>query len=59
MNSFTARKIKEGRALYEAMCKGKVAMRGIHKFRNGKRCQPIVPSGFPYHGHVTFDQDVD
>jgi len=55
MNAFTARKVTEGRRLYEAMCKGKVAMRGIHKVRNGRKCAPIVPSGFPYHGHVSFN----
>lgn len=55
MNSFTAQKVREGKALYEAMCKGKVAQHGIHQFRNGKRCQPIIASNYPYHGHVTFD----
>ena len=41
-------------ALYEAMCKGKVPQRGIHRFRNGKRCAPILGNSQPYHGHITF-----
>lgn len=52
MNSFTARKSEEGRSLYVAMCKGKVAQRGIHKVRNGKRVAPIIGQGFSYHGHI-------
>lgn len=53
MNAFTARKVAEGRALYVAMCKGKVAQRGIRKMKNGKRVAPILGQGFAYHGHIT------
>lgn len=53
MNSFTARKVAEGRALYIAMCKGKVAQRGIHRYRNNKLVKPVIGQGFAYHGHIT------
>lgn len=58
MNSFTARKIAEGRTLYEAMCKGKVAQRSIRSM-HGKRHQTnkgiVIGQNQPYHGHVTFE----
>lgn len=53
MNSFTERKVAEGRALYIGMCKGKIAQRGIHRRRNGKPVKPIMGQGFAYHGHIT------
>lgn len=55
MNAFTKRKVAEGRALYVAMCKGKIAQRGIHKTRNGKKTAPIIGGGFAYHGHANID----
>jgi hypothetical protein len=55
MNAFTARKSAEGRALYVAMCKGKIAQRGIHKVKNGKAVKPIIGGGYAYHGHINID----
>lgn len=55
MNKFTQASVARQRSQYEAMCKGKIPQRGIHKYRKGKRVQPIIGGGFPYHGHVSFD----
>jgi hypothetical protein len=53
LHPFTVRKAAEGRALYIAMCKGKVPQRGIHRRRNSKPVSPIMGQGFAYHGaHV-------
>ncbi len=53
MNAFTKRKIEEGRALYIAMCKGKVAQRSIH--RNRKNKGVVIGQGFSYHGHININ----
>lgn len=53
MNSFTASKVAEGRALYIAMCKGKVAQRSIH--RNRKNKGVVMGQGFAYHGYINID----
>lgn len=55
MNAFTVAKVAEGRTLYIAMCKGKIAQRGIHKFRNGKPVKPVLGQGFAYHGHININ----
>lgn len=55
MNAFTQASVARQRAIYEGMCKGKIAQRGIHKMRKGKRVAPIIGGGYPYHGHVSFD----
>lgn len=55
MNSFTARKVAEGHALYVAMCKGKVPQRGIHRRRNGKPCAPIMGQNHSYHAAISID----
>jgi len=39
------------RALYVAMCKGKVPQRSIHP---GKK-RPVIGQGFSYHGAINID----
>lgn len=48
VNAFTERKVQEARALYVAMCKGKVAQRSIHR-------KPVIGQGFAYHGAISID----
>jgi hypothetical protein len=59
MNAFTARKVAEGKALYEAMCKpkgtkGAIPNRSIHpKWKvKGSINREVWGQGYPYHGHV-------
>ena len=53
LHPFTIRKVAEGRALYIAMCKGKVAQRSIH--RNRKNKGVVMGQGFSYHGAINID----
>lgn len=40
------------RALYIAMCKGKVAQSSIHP---GKK-RPVIGQGYAYHGHIDIEK---